>query len=87
MNFEELIPDVESLIFSNRLLEKYNIFDPQDFLERIVSERIERLFSAKPTFGYNAGFINSLLSLLPKNTPRKKAIRAHLELGLMLEKL
>jgi hypothetical protein len=87
MNFDDLIPDVETLIFREKLLEKYDVYDPQDFLECIVAEKIDKAFEAIPQFGHHKTFINSLLNLLPKNTPRKKALTSHLELGLMLEKL
>lgn len=47
-------------------------------MECIVSEKIDKSFETDPKFSHHEIFINSLLKLLPKNTPRKKALQSHL---------
>lgn len=72
MNYDDLVPDVERMIKEEELLVKYDIADATGFLERIVEEKVHRAYEVHPEFENNQGFIESLLSLLPDDSEKKK---------------
>lgn len=84
LNYDDLVEDIQRIVNSAGLLEKHGILDSQEFLETIVTEKIDKAYEAQPDFKNHEYFIKSLLDLLPRDSEVKKALKAHLELGLML---
>jgi hypothetical protein len=87
MNYDELVPDVERLIKENDLLSQFNVVDPLQFMERIVNEKVMKAYESKPVFSENEPFVRSLLKILPEESPKRKELQAHLDLGLLLSVL
>lgn len=87
MNYDDLVPDMERIIKHEHLLEEYGIVNPLEFMERIVNEKVMRAYEEKPVFSMNAPFVRSLLNVLPEDSPKRKELQAHLDLGILLSVL
>lgn len=86
MSYEQLIPDIQKML-NEGLLARFEMADPQTFIQTIIDEKVSKAYEVKPEFHQHEPFINSLLKLLPETSKKRIELQAHLDLGLLLSNL